>query len=129
MQVSNNKNLVPFTVETAREKGANGGRASKATKLRRKAFKEVFSTLLNNSLSDDLAASINKKSSALGINTDGFTVNDYMALAQIVKAVGGDTKAFEVIRDTVGEKPTDKQELSITDIPKINIVKGGDNGK
>ena len=38
-----------------------------------------------------------------------------MSLAIIEKAMKGDTKAFEVIRDTIGEKPTDKQEVKIVD--------------
>jgi len=33
-----------------------------------------------------------------------------MTLAQVEKALKGDTKAYEVIRDTIGEKPTDKLE-------------------
>ena len=40
-----------------------------------------------------------------------------MSLALISKALTGDTKAFEVIRDTIGEKPKEqieqKQELKI----------------
>jgi hypothetical protein len=35
-----------------------------------------------------------------------------MSLALIEKAMNGDTKAFEVIRDSIGEKPTDKIEQS-----------------
>lgn len=35
-----------------------------------------------------------------------------LSLALIAKAMTGDVKAFEVIRDTIGEKPTDKQEIT-----------------
>jgi len=35
-----------------------------------------------------------------------------MSLAQLEKALQGDTKAFEVIRDSIGEKPTEKQEIT-----------------
>ena len=31
--------------------------------------------------------------------------------AQLARALEGDSKAFEVIRDTAGEKPTDRVEL------------------
>ena len=34
-----------------------------------------------------------------------------ITIALIEKAMQGDTKAFEVIRDTIGEKPTDKVEM------------------
>ena len=34
--------------------------------------------------------------------------------AQVNKALEGDTRAFEALRDTSGEKPTDKVEASVT---------------
>lgn len=34
-----------------------------------------------------------------------------ISLALIKKAIKGNIKAFEVIRDTIGEKPTEKHEL------------------
>ena len=33
----------------------------------------------------------------------------------MTKYMCGDLKAFEIVRDTVGEKPTDKQEVKIVD--------------
>jgi hypothetical protein len=38
-----------------------------------------------------------------------------VTLALIEKAMSGDTKAFEVIRDTIGEKPVDKVQMK-TDV-------------
>lgn len=38
-------------------------------------------------------------------------VQQRMSLAIIDKACQGDVKAYEVIRDTIGEKPIDKQEI------------------
>ena len=35
-----------------------------------------------------------------------------MSIALIEKAINGDIKAFEVIRDTIGEKPVNVQEVS-----------------
>jgi hypothetical protein len=32
-------------------------------------------------------------------------------------------KGFEVFRDTIGEKPVDKQEVDIREIPKISVVR------
>lgn len=42
----------------------------------------------------------------------GETNNVAITNALIRKAIGGDVKAFEVLRDTIGEKPTDKQEVT-----------------
>lgn len=44
-----------------------------------------------------------------------------LSLSLIEKALKGDTKAFEVLRDTIGEKPTDKQEISGEQKLDINI--------
>ena len=35
----------------------------------------------------------------------------------------GNARFWELVRDTVGEKPVDKQELDIREIPKINVVR------
>ena len=35
-----------------------------------------------------------------------------LSVALIEKAMNGEVKAFEVIRDTIGEKPRDKQEIT-----------------
>lgn len=42
----------------------------------------------------------------------GKTKREELNEALIDKALKGDTKAFEVIRDTVGEKPSDKVEYT-----------------
>jgi hypothetical protein len=36
-----------------------------------------------------------------------------MSLSLISKALNGDTKAFEIIRDTIGEKPIDKVQANV----------------
>ena len=43
------------------------------------------------------------------------TVLERIVAAQVERALKGDTRAFEVLRDTSGEKPTDKVEASVTD--------------
>ena len=51
----------------------------------------------------------------------GKTYREDINDAIILKALMGDTKAFEVIRDTVGEKPTEKIEQSGEQKLDINI--------
>lgn len=125
--MANEQNLVPFTSEQSREEavrnGQKGGVASGEARRQRKTFKEVFNILLAGELSPELAGALNEKSSALGIDTSNFTVEDYIGLAQVVKAVSGDTTAFTTIRDTIGEKPADKQVLTMEDLPDITLVK------
>ena len=121
--MANEQNLIPGGYKLSQEEASRGGKASGRARKKRKMFKQLFNELLAGELTPELAEALNEKSNALGIDTSGFTVAEYIGLAQVVKAVGGDTKAFEVIRDTVGEKPVDKQEMDIKAIPKISVVR------
>lgn len=107
---TNIENLRTPSTEEARKIGSKGGKASGEARKQRKTFKDVFTSLLECDVSKDALEPLQGViKSEYG---DKITADQAMALAQIVKAVNGDTKAFEVIRDTIGEKPTDKTELS-----------------
>ena len=124
--MANEQNLIPSnkrSLSEVRENGRKGGIASGESRRERKAFKEVFNTLLSAELSPELAEDLNEKIGALGIDTSMFTVAEYIGLAQVVKAVSGDTSAFTTIRDTIGEKPADKQEMTFKDLPQIVVGK------
>ena len=54
------------------------------------------------------------KETLLMMLAEGDTQNN-ITLALLDKALKGDTKAYEVIRDTVGEKPTDKVDIGNKD--------------
>lgn len=96
-------NLKPVrTKEEAREKGRNGGKASGKSRQERKALKEELLLLLSKG------------------NTQ-----EKVSLALIKQAMNGNTKAYEIIRDTIGEKPSDKLEFT-QEKPfevKIEVVK------
>ena len=80
------ENLRPVSSkDEARERGRKGGLASGEARRKRKTLKEELLLMLS----------------------DGETQQS-VTLALIEKAMGGDTKAFEIIRDTIGEKPVDK---------------------
>ena len=88
--MANEKNLKPArTKSEARERGKIGGIKSGEVRAARKTLREELLLLLS----------------------QGDTQSK-MSLALIEKAMNGDTKAFEVIRDSIGEKPTDKIEQS-----------------
>lgn len=89
----NPQNLRPFNKmdeETKKKIQSKGGKASGESKRARKTFKEELLLLLEN-----------------GDNQKKISVS------LMKKALSGDIKAFEVIRDTIGEKPTDKQEVKV----------------
>lgn len=78
------------TKEEAKERGRKGGIKSGEVRAQRKTLKEELMLLLS----------------------QGNTQNK-MSLALIEKALKGDTKAFEIIRDTIGEKPVDKLQANV----------------
>ena len=91
---------------------AKGGANSQKTRKRRKMLKEQLEILLSMPLNDE---EIKEQIKDLGIISDDETNNQMaIVIALYEKALSGDTKAFEIIRDTVGEKP--KDEVKYKDI-------------
>lgn len=98
-------NLNPITSsEMAKELQKKSVAKRKENQEKEKTFKAM------------LLLALDQKSAKTG-KTKREEIND----AIIKKALSGDTKAFEIIRDTVGEKPTDKIEQSGTVNSTITI--------
>lgn len=89
--MANTSNLKPVrTKSEARKRGKKGGIASGKARKERKALREELLLLLSK---DD--------------------TQEKVSLALIKQALDGNTKAFEVIRDTIGEKPVDKIDADL----------------
>ncbi len=89
--MANEQNLIPLnkrSKEVQREIQEKGRKANKKRIEERKTLREELLLLL----------------------AEGDTQNK-LSLSLIEKALTGDTKAFEVIRDTIGEKP--KENISV----------------
>ncbi len=95
----NLKSLGKRTTSEQREIASKGGKASGKARRKRKEFKEAIKEALTVIVDDEQKMSVQDK----GIE------------ALLDKFMKGDTKAFELIRDTIGEKPTDKQEVKVVD--------------
>ena len=94
--MANEKNLVPMnkrTPEERREIAKKGAEATNRIKKEKKTLKMELEALLE--IMDEKGDSVQKK----------------MSFALIKKAVKGDVRAFETIRDTIGQKP--KENLNI----------------
>ena len=99
-------NLRPVSSkDEARERGRKGGLASGEARRKRKTLKEELLLMLS----------------------EGETQQS-VTLALIEKAISGDTKAFEVIRDTIGEKPVDKVMIADVEPSVIAEVEAIVNG-
>lgn len=81
-----------------------GANASNATQAQRRTFRETFDTLLRKRADTETIAALNLDSTA--------TNQDAIAAAMAIEAKNGNTKAAQFIRDTIGEMPTIKQEVT-----------------
>lgn len=95
--MANEQNLQPCSSKSeARERGRKGGLASGEARRKRKTLKEELLLMLS----------------------DG-DIQEKISLALINEAINGNnagsvTKAFEVIRDTIGERPVEKVQATQT---------------
>ena len=98
--MANEQNLRTLSPKEAREQGSKGGKASAAKRAERKTFREGLLLLLNEPLKDK------------GGNVTDKTTQDAIIAGLVKRAISGDTRAFEMIRDTIGEKPM--QEITVS---------------
>lgn len=93
----------PESDKVIQQMGANTLNAAKA---QQRTFKEVIAEMLTNpAKSEDIER--------LGLN-QGATTLEVIIAGQLQQAGHGNSKAAEFLRDTVGEKPTEKLDASIT---------------
>lgn len=111
--MANEQNLRAPTSAEARERGRKGGKASAAKRAERKTFREGLLLLLNEPLKDKSG------------NVTDNTTQDAIIAALVKRAANGDTRAFEMIRDTIGEKPVQDVKVSTGDFSALdNAFKG-----
>lgn len=92
--MANEQNLIPEAHKLTVEEQSAGGKASGEARAARRDLRKALEALLDKEFS----------------SKDGTTLSgaEAIALKQMEKALKGDTRAFEVVRDTAGQKPVDK---------------------
>lgn len=104
--MANNENLKPVrTKSEARERGRNGGKASGESRRRKADFRKTLNLLLTAEIDSPEWTPILE---AMGLDS---TLESAVNAAIIKKALAGNVKAYEAIRDTLGQ--TLKSELDI----------------
>ena len=106
-------NLVPQSERTKEEQrkiAIMGGKASGEARRRKRTMKEAMDMLLSLPVRDD---KVRKKIAALGIDPDEVDNQMAMVIAQWQQAVKGNTRAYENVQATIGEKP--KENVAIED--------------
>lgn len=101
-----------MTPEQRAENGRKGGIASGEAKRRKKAMRERLEVLLELPLKSGKSADLDSIKNFAALKGKNITVQDALILAQIQKALKGDTTAATFVRDTVGDKPNDKTIIS-----------------
>ena len=98
--IANEQNLRPISLthEQAVKNGRKGGKASADKRAERKTFREGLLLLLNEPILKDGKPS-------------GKITQDAIIAGLVKRAISGDTRAFEMIRNTIGEKPV--QEVAV----------------
>ena len=106
--MANEQNLRPSEYKLSQEEAKKGGIASGEARRRKRDLRLAMEALLEKDITDN----------------SGKTVSgaEAIALKQFQKALKGDTRAFEMIRDTAGQKPIDKVQIQEIDQNIIDEV-------
>ena len=109
--MANEKNLVKGADahKLTAEEASKGGKRSVEVRRQKRDLRRALEALLDKNM---------------GRNKDGNEVSgaEALALKQFEKALKGDTRAFEVIRDTAGQKPVEKVMIAEVDQDIIDEV-------
>jgi hypothetical protein len=110
-----------LTSEQRRENGRKGGQASGRTRRAKKEMKELINEILDMNIRDGKTETFKNIADSKGKNIN---VTQALVLAQVKKALNGDTRALEFLRDTAGLKPINKQEthVTVTSSGKLNDI-------
>ena len=113
---ANIDNLQRLTTEKARKIGSIGGKKSVEARRQKRTLREQMEMLLSLPVKDESTKGFIE---SLGIDPETIDNATAIVLSMYQEALKGNTKAFELIRDTLGEKPSDK--LQIEEAPVIKL--------
>ena len=112
-----------MTPEQRRENGRKGGLTKGENFRRRKELKETLNILLQMPVRKGKITDCESVKSFAELKGKNLTVDQAMMVVLMQKALHGDLNAITMIRDTIGEKPSDK--LEVKDITPV-ILSGED---
>lgn len=98
--MANPQNLRAPSPKEARERGRKGGLASGAKRRELRTLAEELRALLKEDVVDMKGRKMNAQTA--------------ISTALVNAAIHGDVKAFNAIRDTLGQKPTEKVETNVS---------------
>jgi hypothetical protein len=110
--MANEQNLRPSEYKLTQEEQKKGGKASAEARRKKRDLRLALEALLESDV---------KKKDLKG-KEKNMTVAEAMSLEQVRKALKGDSKAYEIVRDSSGQKPIDKIQVAEVDADVINEV-------
>lgn len=111
----NEKNLKANSERSPSERRAlakKAGIASGKARREKKAMRETLEELLTMPIKSGELDDIEKIKSLAGMRGKNISTQEAIMISMIKKAIKGDVKAAEYIRDTAGQKQTEKLELN-----------------
>lgn len=108
----NTKNLIPAnqrSKEEVRKNSAKGGRKSGEVRRQKRDLRLAIERLLEQDFVDKRTGEV-------------LSGAELITLKQMEKAMKGDWRAFQLLRDTAGQKPVEKVMVSEVDQKTINDV-------
>ena len=103
--------LRKITSEQAREMQAIGAETKRVERLKRESMKFTINTLLSKTLKKGELCTADDVMSLAEMDGKNIDVQTAIMIAVVQRALMGDMTAVQFLRDTVGEKPSDKIEL------------------
>lgn len=109
-------NLIPQSMRTKeeqREIAKKGGIASGKARREKRAMRETLDILLSMPMKSGKDADIEDIKNFAAIKGRNISVQEAILIAQIQKAMKGDSKAAEFCRDTAGQKPVENMNMNM----------------
>lgn len=103
------KPTLDLTPEQRRESARRAGKASARKRREKREMREMARDILEMPLREGGVDEVRSMAEVKGKNV---TVMEAALLVQAQKALAGDTRAFEMIRDTAGMKPVERVEVA-----------------
>ena len=123
--MANEQNLIKnedLTPEQRRRNASKAGKASAKKRQQNKTFKEIISKFLDGQVSDER---LKQQMIDFGFADKEVSNKSCAVFALWKEAIKGNTKAFELLRDTIGEKPI--EQIQNINPPVINIERPKDD--
>ena len=105
--MANQQNLVPLSTCKAQEIGNIGGINSGISRRNKKRIKQQFELLMSLDLQEN---ELKEQIKSLGIPEEEINVQMALCVAMTQQALQGNIRAFELIRDTIGQNPINELE-------------------